>query len=318
MKKLLLLTAALLPGLLAHSQEAEDLGSSYAEVSVVARAEFSSDEELHHLGNSSFYALLEGAFSPKLSYYVQAHLLCCVPSYLYKNTLYSNSTNWLDYAYLDYEFSQFDVLLGKTCLAFANCEFDLDDFDINYETASTFWLNMPAYQWGAQFSWNHDDFTLSAQAATSPFGERPFASGKFAYSLKYSVDYREHFNDQYSFNFIQRPDGSFLKLFCVGLDFQTGKWNFILDGSFDLFTYKIPNCKSFQATYTLDDKWSFMARVGWDNMGEEWEKSDNRFYGGLRAFWNPIEQLRVHALAGFDSIINAPTFNIGLTWKMSL
>ena len=232
--------------------------------------------------------------------------------------MYINSTNWLDYAYIDYEFSQFDVLVGKNCVAFANCEYDLDDFDVNYETASTLWLNMPAYQWGAQFSWNHDDFTLSAQAVTSPFGERPFASGKFAYSLKYSVDYREHFNDQYSFNFIQRPDGSFLKLFCVGLDFQAGKWNFILDGSFDLFTYKIPNCKSFQATYTLDDKWSFMAHVGWDNMGEEWEKSDNRFYGGLRAFWNPIEQLRVHALAGFDSIINAPTFNIGLTWKMSL
>ena len=319
MKKLLLLTAALLLGSLAHSQEADDLGTSYAEVSFVARAEFSSIEEIHHLGNSSFYALLEGAFSPNLTYYVQTHLLSSAPRYLYEGTLYSNTTNWLDYAYLNYDFGALDVTLGKDCQTFGIYEYDLDDFDVDYEFASNLWSYMPAYQWGAKLNWCPDDtFFLSAQIATSPFGERPFVSGKFAYSLKYGVTYREHFNDQYSFSFIQREDGTFFKLFCVGLNYNVGNWDLYFDGAIDFFSNKLPNIKTITANYTISDKWALSGRFGLDNMDWDWVWCENRWYGGLKAMWFPIEQLRVHALAGYDSWVNAPTFNIGLTWKMSL
>ena len=69
MKKYLLSIAALLLGLLAHSQEADDLGN-YAEVSIIPRLDvnplFGAEPEFT-LGNSSLYTLFEGSASEHFS-----------------------------------------------------------------------------------------------------------------------------------------------------------------------------------------------------------------------------------------------------------
>ena len=77
MKKYLLSIAALLLGLLAHSQEADDLGN-YAEVSIIPRLDVNpifGNEPDFTLGNSSLYTLFEGSASEHFSWTVAAHLL---------------------------------------------------------------------------------------------------------------------------------------------------------------------------------------------------------------------------------------------------
>ena len=72
MKKLLLTVAALLPGLLAYSQEADDLGR-YAEVTLIPRLDLNptytageSGLGFNH-GNTSIYTLFEGSLSEHFS-----------------------------------------------------------------------------------------------------------------------------------------------------------------------------------------------------------------------------------------------------------
>lgn len=319
MKKLLLLIAALLPSLLAHSQGADDLGSKSAEVSFVARAEFSSTEDYYHLGNSSIYALLDGAFSPNFTYTVQTHLLSGYPRYLYENTLYSCATNWLDYAYMNYDFGALDLTVGKDNIKIGTFEFDQNDFDLYYEFTSTLWNILPAYQWGASLTYNpNDTFFLTAQVTTSPFGERPFASGKFAYSLFYGTTLRENFKELYSFNMIQYEDGSFLKLFNAGFNFTFGDWDLYLDGTIDFFSNNLPNSKHAYAQYNMSDKWQFGGRLGWDNMDYDYQWCTNRWYGGLLVNWCPSEPFRIHMIGGYDTLLEAAFLNLGVTWKISL
>ena len=319
MKKLLLLIAALLPGSLAHSQGADDLGSKYAEVSFVARAEYSSVEDGHHLGNSSFYALLNGAFSSRLSYKVQTHLLGSDPESLYAGTLRSDGGNWLDYAWLNYDFGALDITLGKNNLLVGTFEYDQDDFDLYYELASMMWDVLPAYQWGVTLNFNPDDsFFLAAQIASSPFMERPFSGGRFSGSLIYGTTWRENFSDVYSFNMLQYEDGSMLKLFSAGFNFTLGNWDLYLNGTIDFFSDCLPNSKHLYAQYNFSDRLSLGLKAGLDNMDEEFVWCYNRWYGGLLLNWFPSEPFRVHMAGGYDTLLEEPFLNFGLTWKISL
>ena len=82
MKKYLLSIAALLLGLLAHSQEADELGN-YAEFSIIPRLDlnpgwYSSPKEFgFDLGNSSLYTLFEGTASEHFSWTVANHWIAC-------------------------------------------------------------------------------------------------------------------------------------------------------------------------------------------------------------------------------------------------
>lgn len=316
MKKLLLTTAALLLGLLAHSQEADDLGSRYTEVTLVARAEYSSAED-DHLGNSSFYALLDGAFSPKLSYSVATHLLSSDPKSLYTNTLYSDSTNWLDWAYMTYDFGKFQFEFGKNMMQWGTFEMQEYDFDSYFELASSYWMNIPSiYQWGGKLSWTpSDSFFLAGQMTTSPCGEHPFASGLYSYSLHSGVDPCDWYSGLFSLNFVETEKGEFQSVFNMGTKFMAGNWEIVWDSTTEL-TKGIPGSNMLYTTFTPSDKWSFMARVGFENA--LFEFADNRWFGGLLANWYPIESLRVHALASYDTLIESATFNLGLTWQIIL
>ena len=77
MKKYLLSIAALLLGLLAHSQEADDLGNNYAEVSIIPRLDLNpawyTEGFEFTLGSSSLYTLFEGSASEHFSWTVVNH-----------------------------------------------------------------------------------------------------------------------------------------------------------------------------------------------------------------------------------------------------
>ena len=322
MKKTFLTSAALLLSLLAHSQEADDLGSRYAEVTLVARAEYSSVQD-DHLGNSSFYALLDGAFSSNLSYSVATHLLSSCPGDLYSGTLYSNTTNWLDWAYLTYDFGQFQFELGKDCIALGTFEFMENDFDCYYELQSPFWSMLPCYQWGAMLYWTPSDvFELTASMNTSPYGEKPFASGLYSYNLRGAVT-TDVYEGLYGAGMHQVDKGDYIGLLTMGHRFNLGdNWQVTWDSycslaDFNAYSTMLSLC------YSPSDAWRFIGLSGFDNYDLDAEDlfaitDGGNWHAGLLANWYPIESLRVHALAAYDSFSESPLFNLGLTWQITL
>ena len=322
MKKTFLTSAALLLSLLAHSQEADDLGNKYAEVTFVARAEYSSVED-DHLGNSSFYAFLDGAFSSNLSYSVSTHLLSSYPKDLYQGTLYSNTNNWLDWAYLTYDFGQFQFELGKNCMDLGTFEFQENDVDCYYELQSAFWSMLPAYQWGANLYWTPSDkFELTAGMCTSPFGEKPFASGLYSYHLRGAFT-SEFYEGMLSYGLHQRDKGDYIGLLSVGNRFYLGdKWQMTWD-SYYTTTQNATYSSMFSLCFNPSDSWALTGLAGFDDYDQDADDlfvkmDDNRWYAGLLANWYPVESLRVHALAAYDSLSESPLFNLGLTWQITL
>lgn len=315
MKRLFLSLAVLLPASIAIAQEASDPGK-YAEVTFVARAEYSSVQD-DHLGNSSFYALLDGAFSENLSYSVATHLLSSDPASLYQGTLYSDRTNWLDWAYMTYDFSQFSIELGKNAMQWGTWEMQEYDFDCWYDIASTYWLYLPIYQWGASFKWvPTEDFYIGANFTTSPLGERPFASGYYQYALSSSWTGCDWYNNIWSVNIFEGE--VMLPTFNMGHKFLIGdKWEIVWDSTTEFWEKSCGFSNMAYVNFRPSEKWYFMARGGYEStiLGLD---GLERWFTGAVACWNPIESLRVHALAAYDSVIESPSFNIGVTWQITL
>ena len=303
----------MLPCFLAFSQEAESPGNK-PEMTVVARAEYSSVEEYHHLGNSSLYFLLDGNFTERLSYSASFHLLNADPKSLYENTLRSDNVNWLDWLLLSYDFGQFQFSLGKDYIRIGTWESDGYDFDTYYENASALWLNLPTYQWGGTLTWSPSDvFSLMAQVTTSPYGEKPFASGKYAFSLEALASF-DWYNGIYSINHIDEF------IFAMGHDFSFGKVDLMWDSLTELRS-GYHGFNSLKVSYAPVEKWSFAVKAAYENavLPDFLEEYDsNKFSGSLVVNWFPIEQLRVHALAEYNNILKAPSINLGVTWTMSL
>ena len=243
MKKLLLFFAAMLPCFLAHSQEAEENGR-YAEFQLIPRFEFNpyftpgntgDGSSGYTFGNSSIYTLIEGAFSEHVSFAFSNHWLSATyPSWedtkaLYTNTFYSNANNWVDFANFTFSFGDWEFTLGKDCIATGGFEYDDWDVDVDYLLsgdkilmASNLWYNLPVYQWGGKVAYNFGEHTgLALQMATSPFGERPFASGLFTYSLQWSGNYGP-FSNIWSASAVQKADRSFDWLFALSQQVELG------------------------------------------------------------------------------------------------
>ena len=316
MKKILLTAAVLLPSLLALSQEASDPGSKYAEVLLVARAEYASSEE-DHLGNSSFYAVLDGAFNSKLSYSAEAHLLSSCPRDLYEATWHSDTGNWLDWAYLSYDFGGITLSAGKQAQFIATWENEEYDFDQYYELASWYWNNFNVYQWGLKLDWTPSDvFTMGFSWLTSPYGERPFSSGLYNYTLSWRTTPCDWYNDLMAISLVQTGDGEVLPMWNKGFKFMAGdKWDFIWD-SITHLQKGLAGQNFLSVNWRPTDFWSLQARGGITN--GLWEESPVTWLAGFRAEMNPLENLRIHALAAYDSMVESPLFNIGLTWKITL
>lgn len=321
MRKFLLCLAALLPAFSGLSQE----------FSFVTRAEYSSAED-GHLGNSSIYFIADGNFTENLSYSAELHLLSSAPADLYTATFYSNTVNWLDWFDLTYDFGPLQLSAGKEIVSWGTFENQEYDFDVWYESASTVWLSgsdfaLPSvYQWGAKVTLPIADFSdISIQATTSPYGERPFASGLFAYNamLRCRADEEQGISTLSSFNLVQGVSGEFLKYGAASVRYIAGDWSFVLDNTLR-FEDAFCSSHALSVTYSPLENLSFNARGGYEqgwwnySIPEQLLDDADRIYGGLTAVWYPCEPLRVHALAAYDSLYEAPLFNVGVTWTISL
>lgn len=330
MKKLLLLFAAMLPCCLALSQEAEGNGK-YADFHLIPRTEFNGffapgqtgdGSSGYNFGNTSFYTLVEGAFSDHVSFVLSNHWLAMSnfgldeTAALYNNTLYSNANNWLDLATVTFSFGNWEFTLGKDCLATGGFEYDEYDVDVDYMLvgeeckpliASNLWYNLPCYQWGAKIGYNFGEHTnVALQMTTSPFGVRPFSSGLFTYSAQLKGNYGP-FSNMWSATAIQRPDKGFDWLIALSQqieleDFTIGlSWYNLSDVDYDDEDSPcglLPG-NTFRPTiaYAPEDYLEFKLIGNLYTMPELGLTDVNV---GLTAHYYPWEILQVHSGAAWD------------------
>ena len=343
MKKYLLSIAALLLGLLAHSQEADDLGN-YAEVSIIPRLDvnpiFGSEPEFS-LGNSSLYTLFEGSASEHFSWTVAAHLFsassfkdCLEESGdLYRMLGHSDSNNVFDLAYVDLTFGSWTFNLGKNCIMTGGHEYDDYDWMVHPQLASPLWNDLACYQWGGKVTYTTPSelTSFSLQMTTSPFGERPFSSGLWTYSAQWSGEYA-WYSPLWSVTAFGLDHGTYAWIYSLGNQFSFGDWTVSLDytntaGMTEEYDdFLLGGTLHGVVSYAPSERWDFALRGNYS--------SQFNFYNGRvvtfdePARWNlgavaqfyPLrdsQDLRLHAFAAYDSVLGGFQLCAGVLYNLS-
>lgn len=331
MKKLLVFAAAISLCCLAHSQEAESLGS-HAEMTVIPRVDLNYAPGSFDLGQTSLFTLVEGNFSENLSFTFAANLVGLSDlsdldfAWPYTSLGKSNLNNALQFLNVTYSLGNFDFTLGKDVMTCGGFEYDAWDWEVHPWFSSNLWNNLPAYQWGGKVAWNllDGDHVFSLQGSTSPFGEKPFASGLFAGSFQYQGTFGP---------FSVRTNATALETCKKHFD-----WLFSVDGKLDLeavvFTLDFYNIYdiAFDAEdlpVGLEAGRTYRFECGLP-LGEDWTVSAHGQYAVCKAdhdlnFWkaganvefHPGEALHVNAFGMYDGLAAAPYFGIGARYEIS-
>ena len=339
MKRLLLLTAALLLGSLAHSQEADDLGK-YAEVTLIPRLDAnlampsgssSDDPASFTLGNSSFYTLFEGALSEHFSWTVVNHWLSSsAPGDLYGFLGRSDENSMLDYACVDLSYGNWNFNLGKSSLKFGWFEGCPWDWEADTDIASSVWNALVVYQWGAAASYttNSGMSTFTAQMATSPYGKHPFSSGLYVYNANWEGEYGP-FRNLWSAAAIQQAPGQYQWLFTLGQQVDLGDFTLGLDWAnkfgFDdeidgEYVILVPG---YTINATIDYAPSERFEVGAKAVlqASRLEETETWNVFGAYGHWYPLREsrdLRVHASFGIGEYVGGVSATIGILYNFTL
>ena len=322
MKRLLVVcAAALLPCFLVSAQEADNSGTGVG-LSVIPRLDLSPQiidgKGDFTLGNSSLYSLFEGDLTEHLSFSVANHWLSDEPKYLYQNTFHSDDVNWLDWAYLTYTADRWDFSLGKDMVTTGGLEFDDYDFEVHLPLTSTLWNFFACYQWGGKVGYTlpsgNDAFHV--QFTTSPFGEKPFKSGLFNYSLEWRGTHGI-VETIWSATAVQTDDDRFFPLVSLGQRFDLGDWTVGLDltngscMSDDLVSGLIAMPS---VSYSPSESVEIFAKGGWETV---FDNGDNFAWGGAGVHWYPVDNLRIHALAAYNDLTRTVTLSAGLLYNLT-
>ena len=353
MKRLLVVCAAsLLPCFLVSAQEADNAGRS-VELSVIPRLDLNptfspGGSAGFTLGNTSLYSLFEGNITENLSFSVANHWAAFdqledvfePTKALYRNTLYSYDTNWLDWAYLTYSFGQFDVTLGKDMITTGGLEFDDYDFEVHPSLVSSYWHALACYQWGAKlgFTTPSESDAISFQVTTSPFGERPFASKLFNYSLEWRGEHGA-LETIWSATALGTAPGEFQPVFTLGqrLNFDSisvGLDAFSVIGDEDeeenvILRKGITLMPSI--LWSPSEKFDILAKAGYENYAQEMGEdiTYKHWWAGLACHWYPLKDshdLRIHAVAAYRPeseyflipLDNPLSVTVGLLYNISI
>lgn len=312
-----------------HAQE-RDNGGFQAEFSVIPRLDGAlsvprggGSSELS-LGNSSLYTLAEGNITDFLSFGFCGHWLSDDPAYLYDNTFHSDATNWLDALYLDFSVGSFDFTLGKDMVTTGGFENEDYDFDVHPFLCSGIWNNFSCYQWGAKAAWTtpSEKSSFAFQFSASPYGERPFSSGLFNYSLSWNGEYGP-LSTVWSATAVDTGDG-FIPFVMLGQRLEFGSWTVGLDVSNQVGTgleilsdglTLIPSL-----AFSPCDKWEFTAKGVYQKLKDPvMAGEDDSWLAGVSAHWFPLrdsQDLRIHAVAAYDSAFDAINISLGLIFYL--
>ena len=351
MKRLLVVcAAALLPCFLVSAQEADNSGRS-VELSVIPRLDlnpvFSTEKgggTEFTLGNTSLYSLFEGNITENLSFSVanhwagfdSVHDFFGSTKTLYQNTLYSYDTNWLDWAYLTYSFGQFAVSLGKDMITTGGLEFDDYDFEVHPALVSTYWHELACYQWGGKlaFTTPSEGDTFSLQFSTSPFGDRPFASGLFNYSLEWRGEHGP-LETIWSATAFGTAPGKYQPVFALGqrLNFDSitvglDAFSIVGDEDEDENTILRKGITLMPSVlYSPSDSFDILVKGGYENFSLETVLADapvQHWWTGLALHWYPLkdsQDLRVHAVAVYrpgNELFMPVSLTLGVLYNISI
>ena len=290
--------------------------------------------------NTSLYTFLDGSVG-NFSYSMSNHWVAEDTPSLYKNAFLSNECDFIDWLVLSYTVGQFTFNVGKDVLAVGSSEYDYNDVDIHYSLASPFWHKNAAYQWGASvyFMTKSEDTTLRLQFATSPFGERPFASKLFAYSLYWTGEYG-CYTPFWSVNFMEMERGKFANIIALGNRFSAGDFSVEVD-----YMNRATSVKNFfeqefsvsaQLLYNYNDKVEVFAKGGYDRSfgsdvfgyeDEGWfiptdaSLVPSYWYVGGGVHYFPLREsrdLRIHALAAYNNFAHSVSMTFGATYYFNL
>lgn len=334
MKKFLLpLVALVLLSIPLQGQETESLGS-YAELTLIPRLDVSptlyqdSPNEIN-FGNSSFYTLFEGAFSDNLSFTIVNHWFHLDPgdyAWPYQNIGRSDDWNFLDYFNVNYNLGSWTFTLGKDVMTMGGYEFDDWDWDTHVDLASPLWNNLPCFQWGGKVTYltPSEQNSFSLQATSSPYGERPFSSGLWAYSLGWRGEY-ETWGLIGSVSALQMDESQYQLIACLGTQVQLSTWGVLtLDwnntGGYNDndWTFLEGNCFQGKLSVAAGESWDFSIKGIYNLMKNKNILPSTWTLGGVAQFY-PIkgsEDLRLHAYIAYNSINSGLSLNIGARYQL--
>ena len=354
MKKLTVVSTALLCSFLAYSQEVDVRLIPRVDVNAYVPADKEASFGVD-FGNTSFYTLIEGTFLENFSYSISNHWLSVYDSWyagegyssawedvagLYTGTLYSNANKWLDWANLTYTLStekagSFEFSAGKDVMAIGGFEIDAYDFDSHFGLNSLFWNYIPVYQWGGKVGYVTPDESTSIyfQATTSPFGGMMFKERQYgAYSLCAYGEY-DWYSGIWSTNFVQYGRDSYMNIISLGNQFYVSDLTIGVD-----WMNRAASAKHFfdqemslmgTLSWNFDDKVELFGKAGWERfrnpvlVGPFYEDilPENYIFGGVGVNWYPLEDsqdLRFHALVSANSLDGTVAIGVGLTYNFSV
>ena len=297
-------------------------------------------------GNSSLYTFLDGSVG-NFSYSLCNHWFASdwdTTKSLYKDSFRSDYTDFIDWLTLSYQVGQFNFTIGKDMLAIGTWELDYYDVDVHTSLVSPFWHKISIYQWGGAVDYTTKDESTNIrfQFGTSPFvsqfGERPFTSRLFTYSLDWRGEYG-CFAPIWSVNFLEYEPGRFVNLIALGNAFYMGDFTLELD-----YMNRATSVKNFfnqefsvgaQLLYNYADKVEVFAKGGYENyrtdiFGYEDDMwfipTDNSlcpryWYVGGGVHYYPLRDsrdLRLHGVVAYNNFAKGVSISLGATYHFNL
>lgn len=339
MKKLFSATVlALAMTLSSFAQEGES--TNYATLSVIPKLEgnfLQGEEKIDpSFGNSALYTKFEGAASEHFSWLLVNEWFAAPDEadrwwWLYNNLGRSDSTNWLQYALVNISFGSWTISVGKDMIQTGGLMNDDWDWDVHYPFTNGVWNSLYCYQWGGKVAWTtpSEKTNLCVQMTSSPWGEKPFASGLWTYSFCWRGNYG-WFSNIWSYSAIQRADRKFDHIVALGQRAEFGNWTIGLDYTNMLDSYELPELVEDSEEEPVEigfaKGYSFMGTVTYapsetvDFSVKGMKATDRWFAGGqvqVRPFKNK-DLFRIHAVAGYDSLFAGFTANAGITFNFDI
>lgn len=347
MKKILVLTVALLCYFCTYSQEAKT-SDNIPTLIISPRIEVNPHIGLSEggyygsdFGATSLYTFLDGTIGEHFSYSMSNHWLSTTPGALYRDPFRSDEADFIDWLTISYNIGGFTFTLGKESILYGNYEIDYADIDQHAEVCSSFWNKSMTYQWGGkvEYCFSDESSTLAFHFASSPFGERPFASKLFCYSLKWSGEYG-CFAPIWSANLIEYERGVFVKTLGLGNGFFFDNLSVEFDAMYRHLKYDGDNHEALavcKVGYTFKGKVELFAKGGYEYFSGidifGWKDdfgfipTDVSLCGGNYAFYGagvnyyPLrnsDALRLHAVISSNNYSNSLAMSFGATYHFDL
>jgi len=330
MKKLFLLTAALLLSCLAFSQGAS-VGNG-AVLSVIPRAEVNPYLPLTKEGqdgvefnNSSLYTLFEGNVGRHFSYSVCNHWLNTTPKELYQNTFSSENANWVDWVNVTWSGRNLYGKIGKLATVMGSSEIDAYDYDTHWDLSSQFWNNSMVYLWGGELGYVNEaeNTTFLFQLQSSRFNPKPFSEGKLACTFAYRGEYGP-WNILCALNDMEYDR---IHLMLIGLSNSvsfTDELSLTADVIFRTYGNTFGGINTIASFDWCRDKFNLKIKGGYENTrvsGEPLGITSKYFFAGAAFEYFPLREskdLRLHFVAATNKEIKAVSLNLGVTYFLNL